>query len=48
MVQEGWKKEIDGCNMYKVVKKLKALKKPLNSLNWKNGNLFEKVIKLRE
>ncbi|GJZ72789.1 RNA-directed DNA polymerase, eukaryota, reverse transcriptase zinc-binding domain protein [Tanacetum coccineum] len=27
---------------------MKALKKPINSLNWRNGNLFEKVVKLRE
>ncbi|GKA65320.1 RNA-directed DNA polymerase, eukaryota, reverse transcriptase zinc-binding domain protein [Tanacetum coccineum] len=39
--------EITGCNMYKVVQKLKCLKKPLRKLSWKNGNLFEKVVDLR-
>ncbi|GJY37591.1 RNA-directed DNA polymerase, eukaryota, reverse transcriptase zinc-binding domain protein [Tanacetum coccineum] len=43
-----WKKEIKGCNMYRVVQKLKILKKPLRKLNWKNGNLFEKVQELKQ
>ncbi|GJW58998.1 RNA-directed DNA polymerase, eukaryota, reverse transcriptase zinc-binding domain protein [Tanacetum coccineum] len=34
--------------MFKVVKKLKALKSHLNKLNWRNGNLFEKVRVCRE
>lgn len=34
--------------MFRVVKKLKALKKPLNRLNWKNGDLFKRVLKLKE
>ncbi|GJW14525.1 RNA-directed DNA polymerase, eukaryota, reverse transcriptase zinc-binding domain protein [Tanacetum coccineum] len=33
--------------MFKVVKKLKNLKKPLNELNWKNGNLYDNVIKFK-
>nr|GEV29431.1 RNA-directed DNA polymerase, eukaryota, reverse transcriptase zinc-binding domain protein [Tanacetum cinerariifolium] len=47
VVEEGWKNNIMGCHMFRVVKKLKALKKPMSKLNWKNGNLFEKVEKLR-
>nr|GEV67442.1 hypothetical protein [Tanacetum cinerariifolium] len=43
-----WESEIIGCHMYKVVQKLKRLKKPLNRLNWKNGNLSEKVTSLKE
>ncbi|GKC01404.1 RNA-directed DNA polymerase, eukaryota, reverse transcriptase zinc-binding domain protein [Tanacetum coccineum] len=31
-----------------VVKAMKPLKKSMNRLNWKNGNLFEKVIQLRD
>nr|GEU62977.1 RNA-directed DNA polymerase, eukaryota, reverse transcriptase zinc-binding domain protein [Tanacetum cinerariifolium] len=37
-----------GCHMYKVVQRLKHLKKPLNKLNWKNGNLFVKANSLKE
>ena len=33
--------------MFKLVHKLKALKPHLNKLNWKNGNLFDKVEELR-
>ncbi|GJZ57652.1 RNA-directed DNA polymerase, eukaryota, reverse transcriptase zinc-binding domain protein [Tanacetum coccineum] len=33
--------------MFKLVKMLKAMKSTLNKLNWKNGNLFEKVKKLK-
>ncbi|GJR09099.1 hypothetical protein Tco_0791751 [Tanacetum coccineum] len=40
--------EIRGCQMFKVVKKLKSLKKPLNQLNWKHGNLFDKANALRD
>ncbi|GKG33680.1 hypothetical protein Tco_0433839, partial [Tanacetum coccineum] len=35
--------EVVGHNMYKVVKKLKAIKQHMRNLNWKNGNLTEKV-----
>lgn len=36
-----------GCKMFKVMQKLRRLKKPLNKLNSSNGNLFEKVDSLR-
>lgn len=45
---DGWDNEVDGFKMFQVVKKLKGLKKPLNNLNWKNGNLFEKVVILKD
>ncbi|GKE94533.1 hypothetical protein Tco_1579388 [Tanacetum coccineum] len=48
IVKEGWKHDIRGCQMYKVVQKLNLLKKPLNQLNWQNGNLFERVNALKE
>ncbi|GKC69664.1 RNA-directed DNA polymerase, eukaryota, reverse transcriptase zinc-binding domain protein [Tanacetum coccineum] len=48
VVEEGWKTEVRECHMFRVVKKLKALKKPINRLNRKNGNIFVKVEKLRE
>ncbi|GJX46348.1 RNA-directed DNA polymerase, eukaryota, reverse transcriptase zinc-binding domain protein [Tanacetum coccineum] len=41
------KKSFRGCKMFKVVKKLKNLKKPLNELNWKNGNLYDNVVKFK-
>ncbi|GJX28468.1 RNA-directed DNA polymerase, eukaryota, reverse transcriptase zinc-binding domain protein [Tanacetum coccineum] len=36
------------CKMFKVVKDLKALKKPLKKLAWKDGDIFEHVKDLRE
>ncbi|GJV47845.1 RNA-directed DNA polymerase, eukaryota, reverse transcriptase zinc-binding domain protein [Tanacetum coccineum] len=42
-VKEVWKKEVPGHHMYRVVQKLKAIKYPMRKLNWKNGNLAEKV-----
>ncbi|GJZ86040.1 RNA-directed DNA polymerase, eukaryota, reverse transcriptase zinc-binding domain protein [Tanacetum coccineum] len=42
-VKEVWKKEVQGHHMYRVVQKLKAIKYPMRKLNWKNGNLAEKV-----
>ncbi|GKB03041.1 RNA-directed DNA polymerase, eukaryota, reverse transcriptase zinc-binding domain protein [Tanacetum coccineum] len=47
-VEREWESEVIGCNMYKVVQKLKRLKKPLNRLNWRNGNLTEKVAYLKK
>ncbi|GJS40876.1 RNA-directed DNA polymerase, eukaryota, reverse transcriptase zinc-binding domain protein [Tanacetum coccineum] len=41
-VRKEWDADINGCHMYKVVQKLKRLKKPLNKLNWRNGNLTYK------
>nr|GEV80746.1 RNA-directed DNA polymerase, eukaryota, reverse transcriptase zinc-binding domain protein [Tanacetum cinerariifolium] len=36
-----------GYYMYKVVKKLKSLKSPLNKLGWSKGNLFKRIKDLR-
>ncbi|GJR80695.1 RNA-directed DNA polymerase, eukaryota, reverse transcriptase zinc-binding domain protein [Tanacetum coccineum] len=46
-VRSVWNKEIAGYNMYKVVHKLKMLKKKLKQLSWRNGNVFEKAESLR-
>ncbi|GJX51879.1 RNA-directed DNA polymerase, eukaryota [Tanacetum coccineum] len=46
-VEDGWKMEVTGFNMFVLSKKLKALKHPLNNLNWGNGNLGEKVKRLK-
>nr|GEX83156.1 hypothetical protein [Tanacetum cinerariifolium] len=39
--------DIDEFHMFKLAKKLKGLKKHLKGLQWKNGNIFERVEKLR-
>ncbi|XP_071740793.1 uncharacterized protein [Rutidosis leptorrhynchoides] len=43
----GWAANVEGFNMYKVVKKLKYLKRDLNKLNWSHGNLTSKVKDIR-
>ena len=43
-----WNSEVQGFHMYKVFKKLKSLKPVMKKLNWKNGNLHEKVNVLRD
>lgn len=48
VVEKGWDFEVKGCKMFQFFKKLKNLKKTLNNLNWKNGNLFEKVKMIEE
>ncbi|GJV73508.1 RNA-directed DNA polymerase, eukaryota, reverse transcriptase zinc-binding domain protein [Tanacetum coccineum] len=47
-VMKAWETEIDGHMMYKVVKKLKLMKHSLNNLSWENGNIFERVSKLKD
>ncbi|GKB13443.1 RNA-directed DNA polymerase, eukaryota, reverse transcriptase zinc-binding domain protein [Tanacetum coccineum] len=48
LVDEAWREEMQGCYMYKIVKKLKKLKGPLKKLSWSKGNVFENVSKLKE
>ncbi|GKB83472.1 RNA-directed DNA polymerase, eukaryota, reverse transcriptase zinc-binding domain protein [Tanacetum coccineum] len=48
IVDKEWKQEIVGHIMFKVVKKLKAIKYPMRKLNWKNGDLCERVESCRE
>ncbi|XP_071687205.1 uncharacterized protein [Rutidosis leptorrhynchoides] len=48
LVENVWKKVVNGVPMFKVVQKLKALKKDLNFLNWQNGNIFSKVKDLKQ
>ncbi|GKC49405.1 RNA-directed DNA polymerase, eukaryota, reverse transcriptase zinc-binding domain protein [Tanacetum coccineum] len=47
VMKQGWDLNVKGCKMFKVVKKLKNLKKPLNELDWKNGNLYDNVVKIK-
>lgn len=44
IVQKEWNIQVDGCFMFKLVKKLKALKIPMKNLSWSFGNLNEKVV----
>ncbi|GJW39228.1 RNA-directed DNA polymerase, eukaryota, reverse transcriptase zinc-binding domain protein [Tanacetum coccineum] len=48
VVKKEWKCECNGYLMYKLVKKIKRVKIPLNNLTWKKGNLFQNVRKLEE
>ncbi|GJX06151.1 RNA-directed DNA polymerase, eukaryota, reverse transcriptase zinc-binding domain protein [Tanacetum coccineum] len=48
VVQEKWIIDIEGCHMFKLVKKLKALKVHLKKLSWKYGNIYENVVKGKE
>lgn len=48
VVKGNWATEVSGCQMFKLVKKLKMLKKSLKNLAWKDGDVFDNVIKLKE
>ncbi|KAM0043987.1 putative RNA-directed DNA polymerase [Helianthus debilis subsp. tardiflorus] len=48
MVKSEWMKQIEGVPMFRVVKKLRALKHPIRSLLYKQGNLHNKVKSLHE
>ncbi|GJZ97390.1 RNA-directed DNA polymerase, eukaryota, reverse transcriptase zinc-binding domain protein [Tanacetum coccineum] len=48
VVRNDWRCDCEGYNMYKLVKKMKRMKIPLNNLAWKNGNLFQNVKNLKE
>ncbi|GKE40987.1 RNA-directed DNA polymerase, eukaryota, reverse transcriptase zinc-binding domain protein, partial [Tanacetum coccineum] len=47
VMESHWNTQIDGHNMFKVVSKMKLLKKPLWKLLHDQGNLHERVHKLR-
>nr|GFA71700.1 hypothetical protein [Tanacetum cinerariifolium] len=47
VVSEGWASSVSGFCMFKVVKKLKILKKPLRKLLYAHGNIHENVTRLR-
>nr|GEV16136.1 RNA-directed DNA polymerase, eukaryota, reverse transcriptase zinc-binding domain protein [Tanacetum cinerariifolium] len=42
-----WNKNFKGHTMYRIVQKMKTLKRKLKQISWKNGNVFERVEKLR-
>ncbi|GJZ78963.1 putative RNA-directed DNA polymerase [Tanacetum coccineum] len=43
VVKDNWEIGVKGFDMFKLAKKLKAMKKHIRSLNRRNGNVFEKV-----
>ncbi|GKA88883.1 RNA-directed DNA polymerase, eukaryota, reverse transcriptase zinc-binding domain protein [Tanacetum coccineum] len=43
VVEENWNVDIKGYAMFKLVKRLKAMKKHMRRLNRRNGNVFDKV-----
>ncbi|GKE26448.1 RNA-directed DNA polymerase, eukaryota, reverse transcriptase zinc-binding domain protein [Tanacetum coccineum] len=47
VVRRVWNVKINGFSMFSLVSKLKFLKKPLRKLNFKQGNLFENVVRLK-
>ncbi|GKD34184.1 RNA-directed DNA polymerase, eukaryota, reverse transcriptase zinc-binding domain protein [Tanacetum coccineum] len=47
VLESNWNAHIDGHNMFKVVSKMKILKKPLRKLLYEQGNLHERVNRLR-
>nr|GEW54557.1 hypothetical protein [Tanacetum cinerariifolium] len=48
VVQGMWNRQISGFFMFRVVKKLKLLKKPLRKLLYEKGNLHDNVVHLRK
>ncbi|GKC56562.1 RNA-directed DNA polymerase, eukaryota, reverse transcriptase zinc-binding domain protein [Tanacetum coccineum] len=48
VVKKGWERRIEGCKMYILMQKIKNLKKDLKKLSWKNGNVSERVVCLKE
>ncbi|GJV56808.1 RNA-directed DNA polymerase, eukaryota, reverse transcriptase zinc-binding domain protein [Tanacetum coccineum] len=48
IVEEKWNIEVEDFAMFKLVKRLKAMKPIINNLNWKNRNLSDKVKKLKK
>ncbi|PWA51085.1 RNA-directed DNA polymerase, eukaryota, Reverse transcriptase zinc-binding domain protein [Artemisia annua] len=47
-VISGWNINVNGCAMYRVVKRLKGLKSPFRKLLHSQGNLHERVDRLRK
>ncbi|GKE76209.1 RNA-directed DNA polymerase, eukaryota, reverse transcriptase zinc-binding domain protein, partial [Tanacetum coccineum] len=47
-VKEVWKQDVYGCHMYRLVKKMKNLKKPLKALSSRHGNVYERTKSLKE
>ncbi|GJR93536.1 hypothetical protein Tco_0265710 [Tanacetum coccineum] len=48
LVRDGWSSHVSGFDMFRVVKKLKGLKKPIRKMMYDKGNLHANVNRLRE
>ncbi|XP_071699772.1 uncharacterized protein [Rutidosis leptorrhynchoides] len=48
IVVDGWSKDVEGHMMFKVVKRLRMLKKPIRKLLWLKGNIYAMVETLRK
>nr|GEX20135.1 hypothetical protein [Tanacetum cinerariifolium] len=48
VIESGWALNVDECNMYRVVKRLKGLKSPFRKLLHAKGNLHNRVDLLRK
>nr|GEV15129.1 hypothetical protein [Tanacetum cinerariifolium] len=48
IIEKEWRTKVGGFQMFQLVKKLRNLKVHLKNLAWQNGNLFEKVEKIRD
>ncbi|GJX69407.1 RNA-directed DNA polymerase, eukaryota, reverse transcriptase zinc-binding domain protein [Tanacetum coccineum] len=46
--KDHWNTNVEGCHMYKLVKRMKGLKYHMKKFSWKFGNIFEKVIEWKE
>ncbi|GKB04183.1 RNA-directed DNA polymerase, eukaryota, reverse transcriptase zinc-binding domain protein [Tanacetum coccineum] len=47
-VKNVWKHDVHGCYMYRLIKKMKTLKKPLKALSWSHGNVYDRVRALKD
>ncbi|GJT84543.1 hypothetical protein Tco_1066260 [Tanacetum coccineum] len=47
ILSKNWTTNYGGCQMFQTVKKLRSLKRDLKKLTWKNGNIFDNVISLK-
>ncbi|GKE75605.1 hypothetical protein Tco_1537646, partial [Tanacetum coccineum] len=47
VVANGWNLNINGCDMFRLVKRLKGLKSPLRKLLYDQGNLHARVTQIR-
>ncbi|GJT20143.1 RNA-directed DNA polymerase, eukaryota, reverse transcriptase zinc-binding domain protein [Tanacetum coccineum] len=48
IVKDGWRDDVPGCHMFRLVRKLKNLKKPLRKLSWNQGNVHDRVNILKD
>nr|GEW98105.1 RNA-directed DNA polymerase, eukaryota, reverse transcriptase zinc-binding domain protein [Tanacetum cinerariifolium] len=47
-VQNVWKQDVHGFHMYRLIKKMQNLKKPLKALSWSHGNVYDRSKSLKD